>query len=135
MDDAAAVRVVIVDDDATVVSAIAEGLGVAPGYEVVGTASDAESGLRLILELDPDVSLVDARMPGGGGHQLVQRLRARGRSNPVLIFSAHADQLAADRAMAAGANGFLAKGTTLVDLLRALRNLTGVGPLAPCRSD
>ena len=113
------VRVVVVDDDATVLSAITEGLTVAPGYVVVGTASDAESGLRLILDLDPDVSLVDARMPGGGGHQLVQRLRARGRSNPVLIFSAHADQLAADRAMAAGANGFLAKGTTLVELLRS----------------
>ena len=128
-------RVVVVDDDATVLSAITEGLSVAPGYVVVGTASDAESGLRLILDLDPDVSLVDARMPGGGGHQLVQRLRARGRSNPVLIFSAHADQLAADRAMAAGANGFLAKGTTLVELLRALRGLSGVGSVGSTASD
>ncbi len=126
---------VIVDDDETVLSAIAEGLGVAPGYVVVGTASDAEAGLRLILELDPDVSLVDARMPGGGGHQLVQRLRARGRSNPVVIFSAHADQLATDRAMAAGANGFLAKGTTLVELLRTLRYHSGVGSAGPPASD
>jgi two-component system response regulator DesR len=124
-------RVVLVDDDATLLGAVAEALAATGRYVVVGTASEAETGLRLILDADPDVAVVDARMPVGGGHVLVQRLRARGRSTPVLMFSAHADPLAADRAKAAGATGFLAKGTTLAELDRTLRSIAGVGS-APC---
>ena len=61
------VRAVVVDDHPVVRDGLVAMLGADPGIEVVGSAEDGSEGLRLIERTDPDIVLMDLRMPGTGG--------------------------------------------------------------------
>src|SRR5437763_1210705 len=103
------IRVLVVDDFPLVREGLTASLEVDPGIEVVGEAADGDAGLRLALELRPDVVLTDLRMPGVGGPALLGKLREQLPDARVLVVSASEKAEALLEAIAAGAAGYLTK--------------------------
>lgn len=129
-------RVLVADDDADMRALIATILR-GGAYDVV-LCQDAESALERIQGDQPfDAIICDFMLPGMSGLDLIEQLRAdpRTASVPVLMISAHTDPAMGQRAKTAGANAFLNKPFTLVQLRNTLADLlTGKGERAvTCR--
>jgi DNA-binding NarL/FixJ family response regulator len=101
--------VVLADDQRVVREGLATLLGLLPGIEVVGTASDGEEAVALVQRLRPDVVLMDLRMPRCDGVEATRRLRERGSSTQVVVLTTYADDRSVVEALRAGARGFLTK--------------------------
>lgn len=108
------IRVLVVDDSATMRSMIARMLEVDAAIEVVGAAADASEARRLIKELDPDVLTLDIEMPGMNGLDFLDKIMAL-RPMPVVIVSSATERGAAAtlRALEAGAFDCFPKPTSL----------------------
>jgi DNA-binding NarL/FixJ family response regulator len=102
-------RVLVADDQRVVREGLATLLALLPGIEVVGAASDGEEAIRLIEELQPDVVLMDLRMPHCDGVEATRRLRERGSPTQVVVLTTYADDRSVVEALRAGARGFLTK--------------------------
>jgi two-component system response regulator FimZ (fimbrial Z protein) len=100
--------VLIVDDHAAF-RALARELLEADGYQVVGEASDGQAGLHAAGSLQPDVVLLDVRLPDMDGFQLADHLAACGCRSAVVVTSSSDDPLYPGRATSSGARGFVAK--------------------------
>jgi DNA-binding NarL/FixJ family response regulator len=115
------IRVLIVDDQTVVREGLAAILSTDPEIEVVGLAGDGQEALALVAEVQPDVVLMDLKMPVLNGVQATQRLR---RSHPdvyILVLSTYAaDQWVFD-ALRAGAAGYLLKDTRRDELIAAVK--------------
>ena len=112
------IRVVIIEDQTLVRSGIRSLLGLSEAVEVVGEAGDGAQGLRLIAETDPDVALLDLRMPVLDG---LATLRALPGPRPaVLVLTTFDDEDAVVDALRAGARGYLLKDVTLDQLVDAI---------------
>ena len=123
------VRAVVVDDHPVVRDGLVAMLGADPGIEVVGSAEDGSEGLRLIERTDPDIVLMDLRMPGTGGTETIRRLRSRDRERPrVLVLTTYDTDRDIRGALEAGADGFLLKDARREDVLRAVHDLTAGRP-------
>ena len=90
------------------------------GARVLAEADSGEAAQRLFAEHTPDVLVMDLSMPGCGGLSALERILAREPAARVLIASAHADALTAERALKAGAAGYLCKRSAPDELLRAV---------------
>lgn len=120
------VRVVIVDDETLVRSGLSMILGSAADIEVVGT-SGPDGALELIAATDPDLVLMDIRMPGTDGITLLRLIRARGERPPVAMLTTFdADEYVAT-ALREGACGFLLKDSDPEELPQLVRTLAGGG--------
>lgn len=93
------------------------------GARVLAEADSGETAQRLFAELSPDVLVMDLSMPGCGGLAALERILARAPAARVLIASAHADALTAERALKAGAAGYLCKRSAPDELLRAVERI------------
>ncbi len=104
-------RVFIADDHASYRDGMARLLGAQPGLDVVGEAADGTAALSDILRLQPDVALVDVRMPGLDGLEVCRRLRANGSAphTRVVLITVAPDGALAAAATDAGAVALLAK--------------------------
>ncbi|MDR5700155.1 response regulator transcription factor [Agromyces aerolatus] len=128
-------RVVIVDDQALIRQGIAGLLAVA-GIEVVGEADDGRTALELIATTDPDVVILDMRMPRFDGVWTLQELQRLGSEIPVLVLTTFDDDLLVLDALRAGARGYLLKDVTLEQLTHAVDTLAEGGTLiAPALTD
>jgi DNA-binding NarL/FixJ family response regulator len=114
------VRVLLVDDHPGFRSALAAALSLVDGVELVGEEADGESAVDATLVLRPDLVVMDLSMPGISGIEAMRKILGRLPEQPVVILTAHAAPAIEREAMAAGASGFLAKGTPFEDLLEAL---------------
>jgi two-component system nitrate/nitrite response regulator NarL len=103
------VRVFIADDHPLFRDGIAGAIKAYPSLELVGHASDGREALAEIRRLEPDVALVDVRMPGLGGMDVAHALSRDEVSTRVVIFSGYVDSAVAYRALAEGAAGFISK--------------------------
>ena len=90
------------------------------GARVLAEADSGEAAQRLFAEHAPDLLMMDLSMPGCGGLAALERIVARDPAARVLIASAHADPLTAERALKAGAMGYLCKRSAPDELLRAV---------------
>lgn len=138
------VRALVIDDSASNRTLICELLESSVGMEVVGQAGDGEEGLRLALELQPDVITLDLEMPRMDGFTFLRLLMAK-QPTPVVIISSYARKENVFRALELGAMDFVPKPedfpeggvdsikADLVAKLRAVRGLTPVGML-PARA-
>jgi DNA-binding NarL/FixJ family response regulator len=118
-----AIRVLIIDSDPLPARALRAALADARDIEVVGTASDADSGARLAVELGPDVVLVDGRIAGADEGGFLRRLSAGGRVPAVLVLARAYDDEAGIRTLRRGASGYLAKQLSMDALPRIVRAL------------
>lgn len=114
-----ALRVIAVDDDRAVIAALRE-LFLDEGYDLVGVAHDADSGIRLAAATQPGVAIVDMTMPGGGAAATLG-IRAACAGTSVIVLSAHDHPRFLAEAKGAGAHRYLVKGVD--DLAAAIREM------------
>lgn len=115
------VRVLIVDDQTVVREGLAAILGTDPDLEVVGLAADGQQALVLAAELQPDVVLMDLKMPVLDGVQATRQLQRQQPGIPVLVLSTYADDEWVLNALRAGAAGYLLKDTRREALVAAIK--------------
>jgi len=126
------VRVLIVDDQALVRAGFKMILDAEPEVDVVGEAADGVQGLEAARSLDPDVVLMDIRMPELDGLEATRRLKASGERPRVLILTTFDLDEYVYEALRAGASGFLLKDTPPEQLVQAIQVVAaGEALLAP----
>jgi len=113
--------VVVVDDHELIRSGTKQILDAATGFTVVGEAEDRDGALRVIAELQPDVVLVDIRLPTVNGIDLAREIVAGYPRAKVLILSAYDDDDYVRTALAAGVAGYLLKTTPSDDLILSIK--------------
>jgi DNA-binding NarL/FixJ family response regulator len=117
------IRVVVIDDQSLVRAGLVSLLQLSPSIEVVGQAADGDAGIAVIEQLEPDVVLMDIRMPGCDGITALQRLRAADNFTPVLLLTTFDDHETILQALRAGAKGYLLKDVSLDTLVEAIERL------------
>ena len=125
----AKIRVVIVDDDPLVRAGLSIILGGDPGIEAVGEAADGNDALRRVVELSPDIVLMDIRMPHLDG--LAATIEIAKRPSPpkiIVLTTFDADEYVV-RALAGGASGFLLKDTPPAQIIDAIRRVAAGEPM------
>lgn len=126
------IRVLLVDDDPLVRSALSLMLGGQSDIEVVGEAGNGEAGLALVTELEPDVVLMDIRMPVMDGLETTHVLHQSAAPPAVVVLTTFDADDHVLRAIAAGADGFLLKDTPPGDIVNAIRTVVaGDAMLSP----
>jgi DNA-binding NarL/FixJ family response regulator len=115
------IRALLVDDHALVREGIRQILDKEPDIMVIGEAGRGDLALELLDRLQPDVVLLDVRMPGMSGIETTRRIRATFPKIRVLILSAYADF--AVEAFRAGASGYVLKSARSSELVAALRSV------------
>lgn len=114
------IRVLVAEDAPVVRRALAALLAAEPGVVVVGAAEDAVEAIELARRELPDVALVDAKMPGGGGPRAVREILLHSPSTVVVALSAHADRESVFQMLDAGAVDYILKGTPANLILSAI---------------
>ena len=114
-------RVVIVDDQGMVRAGFTSLLAAEPDIEVVGDAPDGEAAVRLVTELQPDVTLMDIRMPVLDGIAATKQIVASGIPTKVLVLTTFDLDEYVFEALRAGASGFLLKDAPAEELASAIR--------------
>jgi DNA-binding NarL/FixJ family response regulator len=103
------IRVLLADDDALLRAGVAVVLGTADGIDIAGEAADGVRAVELCRSLEPDVVLMDVRMPGIDGIEATRRITGAGLTTRVLVLTTfHHDEYVWG-ALRAGASGFLLK--------------------------
>jgi two-component system, NarL family, response regulator DevR len=114
------IRILIVDDHVLVRLGLVTLLGDQPNMEVVGEASNAQDALLATERLQPDVVLMDIRMPGESGIDATRQITSRFPQVKVIILTSYTDDELVMRAIQAGAVGYVLKQADNDDLLRAV---------------
>lgn len=117
------IRVMLVDDHTVVRAGFRMLLSVADGIEVSAEADRGEAAFQLYQERQPDVVVMDLSMPGIGGLETIRRIVDRYPQAKILVFSIHDESVYVQRAMAAGAKGYMTKNAApdiLVDAIQAI---------------
>jgi len=102
---------------------LAARISIEPDLEVCGEAGDIPSALQLIERTQPDVAVVDVSLKDGSGIDLIKRLNSHNQTTRVLVWSVYAENQYADRALHAGAMGYITKEAatdTIIDALRCV---------------
>jgi DNA-binding NarL/FixJ family response regulator len=103
------IRVLLADDQRVVREGLGTLLGLLEGIELVGTAADGEEAVALAGDLDPDVVLMDLRMPRVDGIEAIRRLAEHGDRPRTIALTTYADDASVLGALRAGARGYLTK--------------------------
>jgi DNA-binding NarL/FixJ family response regulator len=103
------IRVLLADDQRVVREGLGTLLSLIGGIELVGTAADGEEAIALAAEHDPDVVLMDLRMPRCDGTEAIRRLAALGERPRAIALTTYADDASVLGALRAGARGYLTK--------------------------
>ena len=124
------IRVVIADDHALMREGLRRILATDPAFTIVGEAKDGHEALAAVRAGGFDVLLLDLSMPGRGGIELVRQVKTERPELKVLVLSMHDEQQFAERAIRAGASGYLTKDTAGTQLVAALHKIAAGGLLA-----
>ena len=116
-------RVVIVDDHPMFRERLSELINQELDMEVCGEADDAEEAIRLIRETSPDLAIVDITLKGSSGLELIKSIKALSIVVPILVLSMHDESLYAERALRAGATGYVTKNQATEEVLLAIRRV------------
>jgi DNA-binding NarL/FixJ family response regulator len=132
MADESLIGVLLVDDHTIVRTGIAGMLSGAEGIRVAGEAANGYEALDAIARTDPDVILIDLRMPGLDGPDTIARLRQAGDTRAILVLTTFDADVDIVRAIESGANGYLLKDATRAELIDAIHAVArGESWLAP----
>src|SRR5215469_6849768 len=120
-DNSTKIRILIVDDHPVVRTGLTSMLGTQAELEVVGAASNGEEALALITRTTPDVLLMDLRMPGMNGIDLLRALHSYSNPPRVIVLTSFETDEDIYRAVQAGAHGYLLKSTMQQEMVAAIR--------------
>lgn len=115
------IRVLICDDQAVVCDGLEMILSADPEIQVVGLAYDGQEALQAVAEKQPDIVLMDLKMPGMNGIQATREIHRRYPAVKVLVLTTYGDEEWIFDAIRSGAAGYLLKGTPRAELVRAVK--------------
>lgn len=116
-------RVLIVDDHPAVREALALRISRQRDLEVCGEAADMSEALRLVAEAQPDVAVIDISLKAGDGVDLIKRVKDHDGSVRMLVWSMHSESLYAERALRAGALGYINKDQATDKIVEAIHRV------------
>jgi len=120
-------RILLVDDHPLVREGLAEVLGREIDLVVCGEAEDRQQALELITTTQPHLAIVDLALKRSNGLELIKDIRVRYPNLPVLVVSMHDEALHAERALRAGASGYIAKAEAATQVVQAVRKVLAGG--------
>ena len=128
-------KLLVVDDDAAVREGLRATIEMKTTFEIVGEARDGAEAVRLVAELEPDIVLMDVRMPGMDGIEATRLIKQLNPGIYVLALSGSAEPTAVSAILHAGASGYILKGALPEEFLSPLeaaavgRSLRPIEPL------
>jgi DNA-binding NarL/FixJ family response regulator len=123
MKDAPKIRVLCVDDHPVVRDGLAAIINLQPDMTLAGSAATGGEALERYSELRPDVALVDLRLPDMSGFELIKKIKAKAPRARIIVLSSHEGDADIQRALEAGALGYVAKGMVRDELLEIIRSV------------
>ena len=120
-------RLILIEEQTAIRELFAEVLRLDSEYELVGEAGDGQAAVELCLELKPDVCVLDAKLPGLNGVDILRRVVPKLPEMRVLVFSGHESASLVREMLEAGAHGFVEKTAGLVELRRGLETVSRGG--------
>jgi DNA-binding NarL/FixJ family response regulator len=118
-------RILLVEDHPIFIVGLKELINQETDLEVCGEAADITEAWRQFQALGPDMVIVDISLKGRNGIELVRDINKENASLPVLVLSMHEESLYAERALAAGARGYIMKHETSSSIVQAIRCVLG----------
>jgi DNA-binding NarL/FixJ family response regulator len=119
----AKIRVLCVDDHPIVREGVAAIINLQPDMTLAGTAATGAEALQRFVELGPDVALVDLRLPDMTGFELIRKIKDKSPNARIIVLSSHEGDVDIQRALEAGAQGYVVKGIVRDELLDIIRSV------------
>lgn len=116
-------KIVLVEDETLVRLGLCELLNLNRSFEIVAQADDGVGAIETIMQTESDVVLMDVRLPGLSGVDVLKEVRQRGLATPVILITTFDDDDMFFRAIQNGANGFIRKDSTLADLTSCIEKV------------
>jgi DNA-binding NarL/FixJ family response regulator len=123
MKDTGKIRVFCVDDHPIVRDGIAAIINLQPDMVLAGAAATGGEALERFFELRPDVALVDLQLPDMSGFDLIKKIKDKSPNARVIVLSSHEGDVDIQRALEAGAQGYVVKGIVREELLESIRSV------------
>lgn len=121
------IRVVLVDDHPIFRDGARSLINLQPDMEMCAEADGANEGMRVIFDVKPDLAIIDISLGDGNGISLIKEVKARRADLPILVLTMHDDPTYAERAVKAGATGYVTKHEDPSTVLTAIRRLLDGG--------
>ncbi|MBI2824002.1 MAG: response regulator transcription factor [Planctomycetia bacterium] len=116
-------RVLIVDDHPLVRQGLMGLISTQPDFEVCGEASGTSEALELAAQTSPDVAIIDLTLKDGSGIELIKQFKERHAAMKLLVISMHDESVFAERALRAGASGYVSKHEAIRTIVQAVRTV------------
>lgn len=120
-------RVILVDDHPIMRHGLAQLIRAEEGLDVIGEAGNAREGLEVVGKLKPDLAVIDLTLPDKNGLELVKDIRAMHPATHCLVLSMHDETMYGERALRAGARGYVMKEEAADQLVTAIHKVLGGG--------
>lgn len=118
------IKIILVDDHAVVRAGFRLLLSASEHIEVIAEAERGEQAIQLYQQLRPDLVVLDLSMPGIGGLETIRRIRLRDSAAKILVFSVHDEPIYVNRALNAGAQGYITKSSAPEIIVEAVMQIT-----------
>lgn len=118
-------RLVLIDDHPLVIQGIGAVIQYQDDMEVVGTANCGEDGVRVVEKCQPDIALVDLRLPGEYGLEIIRTARKKASKCRFIILTSYSDRTDVKRAMAEKVEGYILKEAMPEEIINAIRLVAG----------
>lgn len=120
-------RLVIVEDQTAIREMLVEILRLDSQYDLVGEAGDGQTAVQLVLDTQPDLIVLDAKLPGLNGVDILRRVAKKLPKTRVLVFSGHENPVLVRDMLEAGAHGFVEKTAGLFEFKKGLETVAKGG--------
>lgn len=118
------VRIVIADDHPIVRQGLRQMIEIEPNFEIVGEAGDGNAAVTMILELQPDVAILDVDMPHQDGFQVARRLISEKSAATIIFLTIHREEAMFHAALDLGAKGYVLKDSAIDEIVAAINEIS-----------